>query len=96
MLRRCDLRCREARGQSCRCFCGGRYHGRGPGALEAMAADFGLDLRELGPAFSLREPGPGGRVPVLRLSLQRSRAVRCRRPSGPPLPGAPQQAELPL
>lgn len=87
----CDARCRAARGNRCECWCSGRYHGGGGGALERMAADFGLNLTELGERFSMRDPrGPAGSRSARRAPAPRRRRRR------EPAPGAPRQAELPL
>jgi hypothetical protein len=55
--RTCDARCHEARGQTCRCWCGGRYHGRGARGIADLAADFALEL-DLATRPAVRDPGP--------------------------------------
>jgi hypothetical protein len=35
---KCDARCTNARGFKCECSCGGKYHGAGNFACEALAA----------------------------------------------------------
>lgn len=70
--RACDRRCRGARaGSTCRCWCGGSYHGTGEAALARMAEDFGLDLSALGREFSLRAPAEVGARPRLVLAVPR-------------------------
>jgi hypothetical protein len=34
-LHKCDARCRSAKGRSCECSCGGKYHGAGDFSCEA-------------------------------------------------------------
>jgi hypothetical protein len=43
--RRCDARCHHAKGDKCRCICGGRNHGRGgAGTLPLFPKDIRLIL----------------------------------------------------
>lgn len=93
MPRLCDARCRGAQGHVCRCWCGGRYHGRGLLALPQMAADFALDAAALGPRFTMKDPGEGARPAVVSAP---GRSGRRRRRALPHRPGIAHQAALPL
>ena len=45
--RRCDGTCHHAKKPTCRCICGGRYHGKGDLAQECLTRDWlGDDWRE--------------------------------------------------
>lgn len=50
-VRRCDALCHQARRKTCTCWCGGRYHGKGPvEAARLFEEDFGHTID--GPDFA--------------------------------------------
>lgn len=51
-VRRCDVRCHNAKRPDCDCWCGGLFHGdAGKGAREAFAREFGGEV----PAYPLSQ-----------------------------------------
>lgn len=70
--RRCDARCHEARRPRCVCICGGRFHGAGQQAAEALRQQAAEALQE-GMALSasvLEELRPQGATDVRLAPVQ--------------------------